>query len=202
MYNPPLMTKTTIAIMALVAVILTSSTVYANNGVPTSITDLESSFTGFEVFLTDLSNEVNTNMVSITNLQGNQTSILTTQSIIQGNITSIDTRVTDLESGISGFSAQISALPVLTSVTKSDSNSPTCEVTPYPFAFNDWCPNSFVGSFDISDVDVSATSLVFVSVKGSPLSICGVTDIDDGVFRVRCNTGPTNGAELHYMIVN
>lgn len=196
------MTKTTIALMALVAVILTSSTVYANNGVPTSIVDLESEFSGFEAFLTDLSDEVNANMVDILNLQGNQTAVLTTQSILQGNITSHDNRIIDLVTDVSGFSAQLSALPEVLQITKTDSNSPTCEITPYPTAFNDWCPNSFVRSFDIPDGNVTSASAVFVSLTDSPLAVCGVTDIDDGTFRVRCATGPTNGAELHYMIVN
>lgn len=179
---------TTIALMALMVVILVGSTAYANNGVPSSITELETEFTGFETFLTDLSNEVNTNMVDIVNLQG--------------NVTALDTRVTTLESDVTNVNTQLSALPEILQKTKTDSNSPTCEVTPYPFTFNDWCPNSFVGSFDISDTDVTSSTAIVVSLKGSPLSICGVTDIDNGMFRVKCNTGPTNGAELHYILVN
>ncbi len=182
------MTRTTIAVMALIAVTLATSTVYANNGVPTSVTDLEIEFAGFETFLTDVSSEINLNMAAIADLQGNQTSH--------------DTRITDLETDVSGFSSQLSALPAVLSKSISDTNDPLCEVAPYPFAFNDWCPNSFVSSFDIPDNDVLETSGVFVSVKGSPLSTCGVNDIDNGTFRVRCSTGPTNGAEIHYIIVN
>ena len=196
------MTKTTIALMALIAVILTRSTVYANNGVPTSIVDLESEFTGFEVFLTDLSDEVNINMIDILNLQGNQTSQQTEIDDLQNDITALQGNSTSLQSSITSVSASVSALPEVLKYTKADSNSPTCEVTPFPFAFSDWCPNSFVSSFDITDGNVTSSSAVYVSLTNSPLSVCGVTDINNGDFRVKCATGPTNGAELHYIIVN
>lgn len=64
--------------------------VYANQGVPQSITQLDANFTGFAEFLTDLSNEVNFNMANIT-------SIKTDISDLQGNATADETDIDTLQ---------------------------------------------------------------------------------------------------------
>ena len=67
--------KLLIPLIALAFVIVMSlSTVNANQGVPTSISSLEANFTGFEAFLNDISNEVNLSTAAIESLQGNLTS--------------------------------------------------------------------------------------------------------------------------------
>lgn len=65
---------TAIGIMtALVAGVILTTPVFANEGVPSSITDLESSFEGFEDFLNDLVAEIDQNTLNIIQLLGNQT---------------------------------------------------------------------------------------------------------------------------------
>lgn len=80
------MTKSKLALAGLVLIILMVPTAFANPGVPSSVIDLEASFTGFEAFLTDLTSEVDANMLDIANLQGNQTAIQTDIAILQGQI--------------------------------------------------------------------------------------------------------------------
>lgn len=62
-------------ITALFAGVVLTTPVFANQGVPSSITDLESSFEGFEDFLNVLTAEVDQNTLNIIQLLGNQTII-------------------------------------------------------------------------------------------------------------------------------
>ena len=62
--------KLLIAILVIaVAATIASQTASANPGVPSSITDLEASFAGFETFLTDLTSEVDANTIDIIAIQ-------------------------------------------------------------------------------------------------------------------------------------
>lgn len=71
-----------------------------NQGVPNSITQLESSFTGFEIFLIDISNEVNTNALNILHLQGNQTAIEDTALDNKNTILDIQQNLTAMQNTI------------------------------------------------------------------------------------------------------
>lgn len=64
-----------ILLVLVTAIAITTTTIYANEGVPSSIADLDESFAGFEIFLTDLSNEVNINTNNITELNSQITTL-------------------------------------------------------------------------------------------------------------------------------
>ena len=91
-------TKKTVLILSTIVAILMVPTAFGNNGVPSSITELNAEFVGFEDFLTDVSNEINTNMVSISDIQGNQTDILSDIMILNINATDFDDRISLIES--------------------------------------------------------------------------------------------------------
>ena len=100
----PKKTAGMVALTILVASTVITSTAFANQGVPQSITELDASFAGFEVFLNDLSEEINQNIADIANLQGNTTAanqhLLDHHDLIGVNtadISAVDSRLTVVE---------------------------------------------------------------------------------------------------------
>lgn len=89
---------------------LSLTTAYGNQGVPSSISDLDDAFTGLEAFLTDVSNEVNQNMIDIISLQGNQTVIFSSLTTINSGITNLQGNQTIILSSLSTINSDISSL--------------------------------------------------------------------------------------------
>lgn len=86
------------------------SGVYANPGVPSSVTDLESSFAGFEAFLTALTAEVDANTLAVFNLQGDITSIEGDLTIVGDHINDHHTEVAVLNAENDGIEARLVAI--------------------------------------------------------------------------------------------
>lgn len=96
---------------------LSLTVVNANPGLPSSVTDLESSFAGFETFLTDLTNEVDANTLAIANLQGNATIFQDHQdshhsqfNVNDADISNMKSRLTALENEKSEFNTELRPL--------------------------------------------------------------------------------------------
>jgi len=97
----------------------------------------------------------------------------------------------------------VAALPVITSVRLTDTNSPTCVVTTPAVPSNGWCPDDLQNFFIISDVEIEETSFVSVSVSDDvdKTTRCYVNDVDEDSVRILCQPAPSDGSTLHYMIV-
>ena len=82
----------------------------ANPGVPSSVTDLETSFAGFEAFLTALTAEVDANTLAIINLQGDITSLEGNLTIVEDHINDHHTEVAVLNAENDGIEARLTAI--------------------------------------------------------------------------------------------
>lgn len=112
--------KLLLASIVLMAIIAPTS-VFANNGVPSSVTELEASFSGFETFLSDLSSEVNDNIANILSLNSTQTQLISDLSQAETDIVSLNSLISqqttlinslnqtviDLSVTVSGYNARI-----------------------------------------------------------------------------------------------
>lgn len=67
---------------------------------------------------------------------------------------------------------------------------------------NGWDPDGFKTSFIISDANVTALSVVLISVRSSAYTVCGVDFVVNGDFEVNCTVAPANGGILNYVVIN
>lgn len=152
--------KKLLLVPILLVAILVPITAFANNGVPTSVTYLENSFSGFEVFLNDLSNEVNINITSISTLFTNQSQItsdldqaeLDIISLESDNITlnalasTIQSYVTTLQNDSSLLDARVVLLEGVGSVSFSSSQTIDARFTDAEKFMVDGTSSSYISS--------------------------------------------------------
>lgn len=117
----PMTNKKLLLVPVILVAILIPTSAFANNGVPTSVTDLEQSFSGFEIFLNDVSSEVNANMVDISTLFTNQSQITTDLDQAELDIVSLDSRIDLIE--IDNVSLAASATSTQASITDLQNGS-------------------------------------------------------------------------------
>ena len=170
------------------------------------ITDNEDNIADHEIRITD--NEIDIiSLFTVQNLEQLE------QDIIQIDVSKISLDIVTIQSDVStlqtdvdtleGFHVLELPLPAQFLIkTILDIHPPICGDISENF-HEAWCPGGNARNFAISDVDVTANSMVSVAIIGLPVDVrgCAVTDIVDGEFQVRC-FGTFTGNSLRYIVVN
>ena len=197
----PKKTAGMVALTILVASTVITSTAFANQGVPQSISELDASFAGFEVFLNDLSQEINQNIADIANLQGNRT--ITNQHLVDhhslvdvntADISAVDSRLTAVE-------ATPSSLLGFGSFTKNGLGINNDDVF---LGFNNICFSSDTRCFFLSQriIPMAGTiSNIIVRIDGSTTNDYKFTVYKNGIqTSLTCTITASGSTECNDMI--
>lgn len=122
---------------------------------------------------------------------------------LQVIIDDYEVRITANLGNIVDLSQQLAALPVITISSLTDTNNPVCDTIASFLPVPEWCPDDLHIFFDITDIEIEENSFVVVSVDDdSDRTVrCYVNSIDEDLVQILCQPAPSNGAVLHYIIV-